>query len=66
MSDILVHNLNVYNSKCDDLIRKLDGILSREDLYEMFDWIDNFSATKKEIEDFEKLVEKKYLELIKK
>lgn len=65
LTDIVRFNLNVYNRSCDNLVREISKYVSLRDLFEMFDWIDNFSATDKQLEKFEKELRLK-LSLLKK
>ena len=65
LTDIVRFNLDVYNKSCDELVREISKYVSLQDLFEMFDWIDNFSATKKQLEKFEKELSVKLLELKK-
>ncbi|MFM1998498.1 MAG: hypothetical protein RL204_445 [Bacteroidota bacterium] len=59
LTDIVNFNLKVYNKKCDELIREISNLVSMHKLYEMFDWVDNFSATESQLENFEvELLEK--------
>lgn len=53
LTDIVNFNLKVYNSECDELVREISKLVSRHELYEMFDWFDNFSATEIQLERFE-------------
>ncbi|WP_162127670.1 hypothetical protein [Flavobacterium phycosphaerae] len=52
LTDIVNFNLKVYNSECDELVREISKLVSRHELYEMFDWFDNFSATEIQLEKF--------------
>ena len=62
-TDILNFDLDVYDKKCDKLIRKISKYVSNHELYEMFDWIDNFTATKEELTEFEKKLSQKLAEI---
>ena len=62
LTDILLHNHEVYGKTCDNLIKEISKLVSREDLYEMFDW--TYSLTKEQLNDFEKVVTEK-LETLK-
>jgi len=53
LTDIVKFNLEVYNENCDKLVREISKFVSFQELYEMFDWFDNFSATKKQLKNFE-------------
>ena len=53
LTDIINFNLKVYNSECDELVREISKLVSRHELYEMFDWFDNFSATESQLKNFE-------------
>lgn len=53
LTDIVNFNLKVYNSECDELVREISKLVSRHELYEMFDWFDNFSATENQLKNFE-------------
>lgn len=53
LTDIMNFNLKVYNKECDELIREISKLVSMNELYEMFDWFDNFSATESQLENFE-------------
>jgi hypothetical protein len=53
LTDVVNFNLKVYNKECDELIREISKLVSMNQLYEMFDWFDNFSATKSQLENFE-------------
>ncbi len=63
LSDILTHGFDVYTAECDEMIRKLAKIVNSQELYEMFDWPDNFSASEEDKLEFEKQVRTKYLSL---
>ncbi|MDF0716795.1 hypothetical protein PY092_11585 [Muricauda sp. 334s03] len=63
LSDILTHGLNVYTPECDRMIRELNKIVSRKELFEMFDWLDDLSASESDKLEFEKKVRIKYLML---
>lgn len=52
LTDIVNFNLKVYNEECDELIRQISKLVSMHQLYEMFDWFDNFSATETQLENF--------------
>mgnify|MGYP003578378787 CR=1 FL=1 len=52
LTDIVNFNLKVYNEECDELIRQISKLVSMNQLYEMFDWFDNFSATETQLENF--------------
>lgn len=54
LTDILNFNLDVYNIECDELIRQISKFVSRNKLYEMFDWFDNFSATENQLKELER------------
>jgi len=53
LTDIVNFNLKVYNKECDELITEISKLVSMNELYEMFDWFDNFSATESQLENFE-------------
>ena len=53
LTDIVNFKLKVYNEICDQLVREISKLVSMNELYEMFDWFDNFSATKSQLENFE-------------
>jgi hypothetical protein len=53
LTDVVNFNLKVYNKECDEIIREISKLVSLNQLYEMFDWFDNFSATKSQLENFE-------------
>lgn len=53
LTDIVNFNLKVYNSECDELVREISKLVSRHELYEMFDWFDNFSTTENQLKNFE-------------
>lgn len=59
LTDIVNFNLKVYNSECDELVRQISKLVSKHELYEMFDWFDNFSATESQLEKFEIELKKK-------
>ncbi|SDL51929.1 hypothetical protein SAMN04488034_1232 [Salinimicrobium catena] len=63
LTDILIYNLDVYNKKCDDLVRQISKFVSIHTLFEMFDWFDNFSATEEQLIEFEKVLSLKLNEL---
>jgi hypothetical protein len=63
LTDILNFDLDVYDKKCDELIRKISKFVSNHKLYEMFDWLDNFSMTKEQLIEFEKQLYQKLAEL---
>jgi hypothetical protein len=50
LSDILLHNLPVYDQTCDTLVRKLATFYSSYDLSELIDWPDNFSITPSQLQ----------------
>ncbi len=52
LTDIVNFNLKVYNEECDELIRQISKLVSIHQLYEMFDWFDNFSASETQLENF--------------
>ena len=53
LTDIVKFNFDVYNKTCDDLFREISKYVSLQDLFEMFDWFDNFSASKSDLAKFE-------------
>ncbi|RTZ01568.1 hypothetical protein [Flavobacterium sp. GSP6] len=53
LTDVVNFNLKVYNKECDELIREISKLISMNQLYEMFDWFDNFSATRSRLKNFE-------------
>lgn len=53
LTDIVNFNLEVYNKECDELIREISKLVSKNQLYEMFDWLDNFSVTESQLKNFE-------------
>lgn len=53
LTDIVNFNLKVYNKECDELIREISKLVSMNELYQMFDWFDIFSATESKLENFE-------------
>lgn len=59
LTDIVNFNLEVYNKECDGLIREISKLVSLNQLYEMFDWFDNFSATESQLENFEVVLNEK-------
>ncbi|EKT4550760.1 hypothetical protein JE952_002416 [Flavobacterium psychrophilum] len=59
ITDIINFNLKVYNKECDELIKEISKLVSMNQLYEMFDWFDNFSATKSKLKNFEIELNKK-------
>ena len=63
LTDILKYNLDVYNKKCDDLVRQISKYVSIQTLFEMFDWFDNFSAKEEQLEEFERALSHKLNEL---
>jgi hypothetical protein len=63
LTDILNFNLDVYDKKCDELIRKISKFVSNHILSGMFDWLDNFSMTKDQLIEFEKQLSQKLVEL---
>ena len=63
LTDILNFNLDVYNKECDGLIRRISKFVSIKNLYEMFDWFDNFSATEDQLKAFEEKLSIKLNEL---
>ena len=65
LTDILNFQLNVYNKECDELIREISKYVSRNQLYEMFDWLDNFHITEKQLKEYEFTLKLKLDELIK-
>lgn len=65
LTDIVRFNLEVYNNRCDELVREISKYVSLQDLFEMFDWFDNFTATDKQLERFEKALRLKLKELKK-
>ena len=64
LTDIVNFKLEVYNPECDELIRQLSKLVSMNQLYEMFDWFDNFSVTPNQLKNFEILLREK-LEKVK-
>lgn len=65
LTDIINYKLNVYNKECDELIREISKYVSSYQLYEMFDWFDNFYITEKQLKEFENTLKLKLDELIK-
>lgn len=63
LTDIVRYNLEVYNKTCDGLVREISKYVSLQDLFEMFDWFDNFSASKSDLEKFEIQLNEKLAEL---
>ena len=63
LTDILKYNFDVYNKKCDQLVREISKFVSIQTLYEMFDWIDNLSATEEQLIEFERALSHKLDEL---
>ncbi len=63
LTDILNFNLDVYNKECDELIKQISKFVSRHKLYEMFDWLDNFSATENQLKELERNLIQKLEEL---
>lgn len=59
LSDILNFGHRVYNEKCDDLVKELSKHFSGYELIVMFDWFEPYTATEKQLEDFEKLLKDK-------
>ncbi len=66
LTDIVKFNLDVYNETCDELVRNISKYASLQELYELFDWIDNFSASALDLEKFENSLKSELLELKKK
>ena len=56
LTDIVKFKLKVYNEVCDQSVREISKLVSMNELYEMFDWCDNFSATKSQLKNFEIVV----------
>jgi hypothetical protein len=65
LTDIINFNLNVYNKECDELIRQISKYTSINQLYEMFNWFDNFYITELQLKEFEITLKLKLDELIK-
>ncbi len=63
LTDIIYFNLNVYNDECDELVRLISKHVSMHNLYEMFDWFDNYSATEYQLKIFENTLMKKLKQL---
>ena len=64
LTDIVRFNFEVvYNEKCDNLVKEISKFVSIQELYEMFDWFDNFSATKNQLDKFEIELKSKLEEL---
>lgn len=63
LSDILNFGHRVYNEKCDDLVQELSKHFSGYELIVMFDWFEPYTATEKQLEDFEKLLKDKLEEV---
>jgi len=59
LTDILRFNFEVYNKECDDLIKEISKYISIEELFQSFEWIDNFHAEQIQLNEFKiKLLEK--------
>jgi|688.fasta_scaffold354716_2 hypothetical protein len=65
LTDIINFNLNVYNKECDELIRQISKYTSINQLYEMFNWFDNFYITELQLKEFETTLKLRLDELIK-
>jgi hypothetical protein len=63
LTDIVRFNLEVYNKTCDELVKEISKYVSLQDLFGMFDWVDNFSASKSDLDKFEKQLRNKLQEL---
>ena len=63
LSDILNFGHLVYNEKCDELVKELSKHFSGYELIVMFDWFEPYTATEKQLEDFEKLLKDKLEEV---
>jgi len=65
LTDIINFKLNVYSEECDELIRQISKYVSINQLYEMFNWFDNFYITELQLIEFEITLKLKLAELIK-
>jgi hypothetical protein len=65
LTDIINFKLNVFNKECDELIRQISKYVSINQLYEMFNWFDNFYITELQLIEFEITLKLKLAELIK-
>ena len=54
LTDILLYNMEVYGKICDDLIKEISKFISRDKMFEMFDWFGNHSVKKVQLKKFEK------------
>ena len=59
LTDVLRYNFEVYNKECDDLIREISKYISIDDLFQSFEWFDNFKTEQIQLDEFKiKLLEK--------
>jgi hypothetical protein len=65
LTDIINFKLNVYSEECDELIRQISKYVSINQLYEMFNWFDNFYITELQLIEFEITLKLKLAELKK-
>jgi hypothetical protein len=49
--DVIDYNLTVYGTVCDELIKQISTFVSRDDMYEMYDWFDDNRLNK--LQEFE-------------
>jgi len=52
--DIVDYGLEIYNAKCDELIREISNYVSRDEQFGMYDWFHELPLSNERLKEFER------------